>query len=99
MTNTNPQLDSYFAKPAWQAEARALRDLALPCGLQEERKWNQPCYTHGGHNVVILHRMKGSIGFGFFNGALLADPEQILEKPGENSNIARRVVFTGLAEI
>lgn len=99
MTQANPQLEAYFAKPAWQAEALALRALALSCGLEEARKWSQPCYTLEGRNVVILHRMKGAIGFGFFNGALLEDPEGILEKPGENSNIGRRVLFTSLADI
>lgn len=99
MTQPNPQLESYFAKPAWQAEALALRALALSCGLEEERKWSQPCYTLEGRNVVILHRMKAAIGFGFFNGALLDDPEGILEKPGENSNTGRRLLFASLAEI
>ena len=35
----------------------------------------------------------------FFKGVLLEDPHNILEKPGKNSRIARRIPFTGVEEI
>lgn len=35
----------------------------------------------------------------FFKGVLLEDPDEVLEKPGSNSRIARRVSFTDVQEI
>lgn len=35
----------------------------------------------------------------FFKGVLLEDPKDILEKPGENSRVARRIRFIGVEEI
>lgn len=94
MTAANPELQSFFDKPDWQAEALALRAIALGAGLSEERKWGQPCYTRDGNNIVILQRLKARIGFAFFRGALLNDPHGLLEFPGENSRIGKRVMFS-----
>ncbi len=35
----------------------------------------------------------------FFKGVLLDDPEDVLEKPGKNSRIARRISFTEVQKI
>src|SRR5215831_16880159 len=29
----------------WQKETNKLRQIALDCGLTEERKWGKPCFT------------------------------------------------------
>lgn len=93
MTTPNPDLQSFFDKPEWQAEACLLRTIALEAGLTEERKWGQPCYTSNGKNIAILQRLKARIGFAFIRGALLDDPEGLLEFAGANSRIGKRAMF------
>lgn len=100
MPATNPQVDDYFAKlKTWGAELVELRAIVLGAGLTEAWKWRAPCYTLDGANVAILHHFKESCGIGFFKGALLKDPKGLLVKPGENSQAARVVRFTDVAEI
>lgn len=74
---------------AWQPELRALRRIALSCGLREEVKWGVPCYTFEGNNVLIVSAFKDHASLSFFKGALLEDPLGLLQKPGENSQAAR----------
>lgn len=93
------ELQNFFDKPEWQQEALALRAIALEAGLSEERKWGQPCYTSGGKNIVLVHRLKARIGFAFLRGALLNDPLGLLEFPGENSRIGKRAMFSELSAI
>mgnify|MGYP000218129896 CR=1 FL=1 len=42
----------------WQAELKLLRSLVLECGLEEEYKWSQPCYTCQSKNVLIVTAFK-----------------------------------------
>lgn len=93
------RLDPWFDREGWREEARALRRILLGCGLEEELKWRQPCYTHESRNIAIIGRMKDAIWLSFFKGSLLSDPEGILERPGENSHAARRIRFTDTAGI
>ena len=76
-----------------------LRSIALDCGLDEELKWGQPCYTLGGSNVAIVQGFKESCALMFFKGALLQDPEGLLERPGASSRAARRMTFSSEAEV
>ena len=100
MAEPNPRFETYFSKPRpWQAEFKALRGILLACDLQEELKWRQPCYTHGGENVVILSGFKSFCALGFFKGSLMPDPANILVAPGPNSRAARLIRFTALADI
>lgn len=78
----------------WEEELRLLRGIILESGLTEEIKWSAPCYTHEGKNLLMLSALKDSVVVSFFQGARLADPENILEKPGENSRFARYMRFT-----
>ena len=93
-------LDAYF-KPGkrWHREAKQLRSLLLAGGLDEELKWGKPCYTHGGSNVAILQPMKGFLSLMFFKGALLPDPKGLLEDQGENTQSAKRVCITEVAQV
>jgi len=79
---------------SWQEELKFLRRLVLDCGLVEERKWGVPCYTHNGANVIMLYAFKNNCGISFLKGSLLRDENQILEKPGENTQGGRVVRFT-----
>lgn len=76
-----------------------LRKIALDCGLTEELKWKVPCYTFEGHNVAIVSAFKDYASLSFFKGALLSDPQELLEKAGENSQAARLIRFTDVTAI
>lgn len=100
MDNANPKVDELLAgKSRWQEELQALRVIALGCGLAEEIKWGNPCYTHEGKNVVLLHSFKEYCAVLFFKGALIADSSGMLVQQTENVQAARQARFTTAAEI
>jgi uncharacterized protein YdeI (YjbR/CyaY-like superfamily) len=66
----------------WQAEITALQAILSEFDLMEECKWGKPCYTMDGRNVVIIQGFKGYCALGFFQGALLKDPEKLLVQLG-----------------
>ena len=92
---TDPRVDTWLAQaPAWQDILTALRALARQSGLQETLKWGKPCYGYNGANVAILYSFKESAALGFFKGALLHGPAELLAAPGENSQAMRMARFT-----
>ena len=96
----NPKVDGYLRKSKkWQQEMEKLRMIILDCQLTEELKWGKPCYTFQKSNIVILQGFKEFCALLFCKGALLNDPNGILEKPGENTQAARRIPFTNVREI
>ena len=97
---SNPKVDSRFEKlTKWRDEMNALRKIALDCGLTEELKWGEACYTKDGRNTVLIHGFKEYCAFLFFNGALMADPESILIQQTENVQAGRQIRFTDLRQI
>jgi uncharacterized protein YdeI (YjbR/CyaY-like superfamily) len=96
----NPQVDRYLSKATqWREETAKLRKICLDGGLTEELKWGKPCYTFQESNVVIIQGFKESCALLFCKGALLKDPKGVLEKPGESTQAARRILFTSVREI
>src|SRR4051812_19687332 len=95
----NPGTDSYIRNSKWQKELKKLRAIILGCPLTEELKWGKPCYTYQKSNVVILQGFKEFCALLFPKGVLLKDRKHILEKPGENTQAARRIPFTSLKMI
>lgn len=96
---TDPRVDAYIAGARlWPAELAALRPILLGAGLHEVLKWGKPCYTHAGRNVVILQEMRAHLALMFFAGALLPDPDGVLEAQGPHSRLARRICVTSPAE-
>jgi len=94
---TSSAVDDYVAaSDQWPAEIDALRPLLVACGLTEELKWGKPCYRHDGANIVIIQEMKHFLALMFFKGALLDDPDGVLESQGPNSRSARRMCFTSV---
>ncbi|RPG38495.1 MAG: hypothetical protein CBB72_000985 [Muricauda sp. TMED12] len=84
---------------SWQDELKYLRRLVLDCGLTEELKWSMPCYTHQSKNILMITAFKNNCTLSFFKGSLLKDEQGILEKPGENSQVARVLRFTQVDQI
>ena len=110
----NPDVDAYlisgcgrcdlFDTPdckvhSWTEELKLLRRIVLECGLTEEYKWSQPCYTFDGKNVLLITALKAFSCIGFLKGSLLSDPHGILEKAGKNSHVGRRISFTSVQAI
>ncbi|WP_434511065.1 YdeI/OmpD-associated family protein [Desulfitobacterium sp. AusDCA] len=102
MTNNkmNPKVDEFLGKAKrWQEELTKLRRIVLDCGLDEELKWYQPCYTFEGKNIVILQGFKEYCALAFFKGVLLKDIKGILISPTENVQEGRQIRFTNAQEI
>ena len=96
----NAEVDTYLKNAGpWKKALTELRRIALDAGLEEAFKWRQPCYEAAGTNVAILQGFKNRCALMFFQGALLKDPKGLLEPPGRNSQVARRMVFTGVDEV
>lgn len=97
----NPKVDFFFEKDdsKWQKEYKQLRTIILSCGLTEELKWGQPCYTYNDANIVLIHGFKEYCALLFFKGALLNDPEGILVMQTENVQSARQIRFTSAKQI
>ena len=100
MSPPNADLDTWFAKArTWHDERARLRSILLDCGLSETLKWGKPTYTHDGTNVVLIMPLKETCALLFMKGALLKDLKGLLIQPGENSQSARQMRFTSVAEI
>lgn len=100
MSKMSPKVDDYIRKnQRWQEELEQLRAIVFDCGLNEEVKWNVPCYTLGGKNVVLIHVFKEYCALLFPKGALLDDTSGILIQQTENTQAARQIRFANVREI
>ena len=98
--STSTDVDAYVERSQrWPQEISALRPVLTGCGLVEEIKWAKPCYSHEGRNILVLQEMKNFLAVMFFKGALLADPERVLEDQGPNSRSARRICITSIDDV
>ena len=96
----NTEVDAYLDRATgWPEELRAIRPVLLDAGLDEQLKWGKPCYAHDGANIAILQEMKDFLALMFFKGALLADPEGVLESQGPNSRSAKRICFRSVDDV
>lgn len=95
--NEDSKLDKSFGTARlWREEANELRKILLGTELIEELKWGKPCYTCDGKNICIIQRMNGFLALLFFKGALLEDPDNVLEVQGANSRGGYRMRFTSV---
>ena len=100
MNNKNKTVEEYISNSdKWRLEMEIIRSFLLECGLNEGLKWGVPCYMYNISNLVLLGSFKEFLSLSFFKGALLQDPENILHKPGENSQSVRMFKFTHSSEI
>lgn len=83
----------------WIDDLTALRTICRDEGLSEHVKWGHPTYLHAGRNIAIMGAFRTDFRLTFFDGALLTDPEGILEKQGENSQHADMIRFTALGQV
>jgi uncharacterized protein YdeI (YjbR/CyaY-like superfamily) len=82
----------------WSAEIAEMRRVLAGLEMKEERKWGKPTYTVDGKNIVIIQGFKEYFGLGFFQGALLKDPEKVLVQLGQ-VQAGRVMKFTSAKEV
>ncbi|MGB1094468.1 MAG: YdeI/OmpD-associated family protein [Bacteroidia bacterium] len=78
----------------WSEELALMREIILSTSVSEELKWSTPCYTSEGKNLFILTAFKEYMAINFFKGSLLNDPNNLLTKPGEETQDGRQMRFT-----
>ncbi len=82
----------------WEAEIAAMRRVLGGLGMKEECKWGKPTFTVDGKNIVIMQGFKEYFALGFFQGALLKDPEKVLVQLGQ-VQAARVMKFRSVKDI
>src|SRR6201995_1464790 len=82
----------------WAAEITELGRVLGSLSMKEEQKWGKPTYTLDRKNIVILQPFKEYFALGFFQGALLKDPEKVLVQLGQ-VQAGRVMKFTSVREI
>lgn len=100
ITKMKPTVEELIEKSKnWKEELTKIRSIVLDCGLTEEVKWYQPCYSFNGSNLIILGSFKDFCTLSFFKGVLLKDEYKILEFAGQNTQSAKIIKFTNLHQI
>src|SRR6476660_3121231 len=82
----------------WEAEIAEMRRVLAGFAMKEECKWGKPTYTVDGKNIVIMQGFKEYFGLGFFQGALLKDPKNVLVQLGQ-VHAGRVMKFTSAKDI
>lgn len=96
----NPKVDAFLLNTKkWREELTILRSIVMDSGLAEELKWGAPCYVHEQANVIIIQGFKDYFALLFFKGALMKDPQDLLRKPGENTQSGRQIRMTSMDEM
>jgi uncharacterized protein YdeI (YjbR/CyaY-like superfamily) len=96
----NPKVDAFLLNTKkWREELTVLRSIVMDSGLGEELKWGAPCYVHEQANVIIMQGFKDYFALMFFKGALMKDPQDLLRKPGENTQSGRQIRMTSMDEM
>jgi uncharacterized protein YdeI (YjbR/CyaY-like superfamily) len=94
------RVDEYAARlERWRDEFAALRTILADSELTEAFKWNKPCYTHAGKNIVIFQPFNDLCALMFFKGALLSDPKALLREQGDRSRSSLRLEFRSVADV
>lgn len=96
----NAKVDQFLSRAEqWKEEFETLRAIVLACGLNEDFKWGQPCYTLNKANIVLIHGFKDYCALLFFKGALLNNSHGLLIQQTDNVQSARQMRFTQAKEI
>ena len=96
----SPKVDAFLRRQkTWQKEFTKLREIIGACDLTEDLKWGQPCYSHDGKNVILMHGFKEYCAVLFPKGVLLKDPKGVLVQQTKNVQASRQIRFTSLADV
>ncbi len=83
----------------WEEPLRLLRKILLECGLTEQAKWGVPTYSFNHKNLFLISAFKSFCVLSFFNGSSLSDIENLLVKPGVNTQTGRWIKFTTAKQV
>ena len=83
----------------WIVGLNGLRGICRDMGLSEHVKWGHPCYMHAGRNIVLIGALRGDFRLGFFNSALMKDPDGVMEKQGPNTQNPDSIQFTDVGQV
>lgn len=93
-------VDQYIAEHGpWQPVLGKLRAILLETELEETIKWGAPSYGFGTKNVVGLAAFEQHVALWFHQGALLDDPDQVLERAQESTKAMRHMRFRSPKDI
>lgn len=96
----NPKVNAFLLNvKKWREKLTILRSIAMDSGLEEELEWGAPCYVHDKANVMIIQGFKDYFALMFFKGALMKDPQDLLRKPGENTQSGRQIRMYSMDEM
>lgn len=99
-TNMNSKVDQFVKKSKlWPEEIKKLRAIIRSTKLDENFKWNLPCYCFADSNIVIIQPFKTCLGMMFFKGKLLKDPKKVLVPNGPHSQSSNRMEFRSVGEV
>ncbi len=85
------KLAQYYDKPSpWKEGIQLVRDVMKTSELQEDWKWNFPCYTIQGRNVIGIGSFKNHFGVWFFQGVFLKDVKKRLRNAQDGKTKAMR---------
>ncbi|WP_020566682.1 DUF1801 domain-containing protein [Neolewinella persica] len=87
---SSPQDFIAHAPDHYRIGLQAMREVLLTTDMEENIKWNIPVYGYGKKNVVSLFYAKSYLGVWFVNGALLADPNQLLVNASPEKTVGQR---------
>jgi uncharacterized protein YdeI (YjbR/CyaY-like superfamily) len=83
----------------WAQGLQLLRQVCREAGLEEALKWGHPCYQHAGRNIAIIGALRSDFRLSFFNAALMADPECVLERAGTNTRHPDMIRFKSGSDV
>ncbi|GGG08447.1 hypothetical protein GCM10011344_06250 [Dokdonia pacifica] len=88
---TEEKLTHYYTKSSpWKDGIQQVRTVIKDTELKEEWKWNFPCYTINGRNVVGVGNFKNHFGVWFFQGVFLSDTKKLLRNAQDGKTKAMR---------
>lgn len=88
---TLEKIDTYFEKESpFREGINHIRAIVQDTELQEDWKWNIPCYTVQGRNVMGIASFKNHFGIWFFQGVFLEDKKKLLRNAQDGKTKAMR---------
>lgn len=93
-------VDAYLEQnPRWKPVIAALREILLEQDLAENITGGQLSYTYQDRSVASIESGHDYLSLLFTKGVLLKDPQSLLQLPGNDSVINRRLIFKTPEEV
>ena len=91
--NKNPKVDEYMQKldnplkEIWESIRMIV--LETDSKMEEDIKWGAPTFIYKGNLATFNPRAKKFVNLTFHTGALIADPEEVLEGDAKEARVFR----------